>query len=165
MRPRSPMRSQKSTSSEIATPRIFSPAWANNIRKMTMKTRTIGNLEVSALGLGCMSMSALYGPPADKAEMVKLIRAAYDRGITMFDTAESYGPFVNEELVGEALAPIRDKVVIATKFGFDIDLTTGERRAGLNSRPEHIREVTEAARKRLRVDTIDLLYQHRVDPS
>jgi aryl-alcohol dehydrogenase-like predicted oxidoreductase len=129
-----------------------------------MKTRKIANLEVSALGLGCMSMSALYGPPADKQEMIKLIRAAFDRGVTLFDTAESYGPFVNEELVGEALEPIRDKVVIATKFGFDIDLKTGERRGGTNSRPEHIKAVAYACLKRLRTDRIDLLYQHRVDP-
>jgi aryl-alcohol dehydrogenase-like predicted oxidoreductase len=129
-----------------------------------MKTRRIGNLEVSALGLGCMGMSALYGPPADKQEMIKLIRAAFDRGVTLFDTAESYGPFVNEELVGEALQPIRNKVVIATKFGFDIDLKTGERRGGTNSRPEHIKAVAVACLKRLRTDRIDLFYQHRVDP-
>jgi aryl-alcohol dehydrogenase-like predicted oxidoreductase len=131
----------------------------------TMKTRKLGNnLEVSALGLGCMSMSAAYGPPADAQEMITLIRAAHDRGITLFDTAESYGPFANERLVGEALEPIRDQVVIATKFGFDIDLTTGERRGGTNSRPEHIRAATEGCLKRLRTDHIDLLYQHRVDP-
>ena len=131
----------------------------------TMKTRKLGNnLEVSALGLGCMSMSALYGPPADTQEMIKLIRAAHDRGITLFDTAESYGPFANERLVGEALEPIRDQVVIASKFGFDIDLTSGERRGGTNSRPEHIKAATEACLKRLRTDHIDLLYQHRVDP-
>jgi aryl-alcohol dehydrogenase-like predicted oxidoreductase len=129
-----------------------------------MKTRTLGNgLEVSALGLGCMSMSALYGPPADKGEMIKLIRAAHDDGVTLFDTAESYGPFANETLVGEALEPIRDKVVIATKFGFDIDLETGERRGGTNSRPEHVKAVAEACLKRLRTDHIDLFYQHRVD--
>jgi len=131
-----------------------------------MKKRTLGKsgLEVSALGLGCMSMSALYGPPADKVEMIKLIRTAYDRGVTMFDTAESYGPFANEELVGEALQPIRDKVVIATKFGFDIDLETGARRGGTNSRPKHIKRVADACLKRLRTDHIDLFYQHRVDP-
>ncbi|MEZ2221758.1 aldo/keto reductase [Rhizobium sp. RCC_161_2] len=129
-----------------------------------MEKRRIGNLEVSALGLGCMSMSALYGPPADKAEMIKLIRAAHDRGVTLFDTAESYGPFINEELLGEALVPIRDKVVIATKFGFDIDLKTGERRGGMNSRPDHIKAAVDACLKRLRTDRIDLLYQHRVDP-
>jgi aryl-alcohol dehydrogenase-like predicted oxidoreductase len=132
-----------------------------------MKTRELGRsgLTVSALGLGCMGMSAAYGPPADRAEMVKLIRAAHDRGMTLFDTAEAYGPFVNEELVGEALAPIRDKVVIATKFGFDIDLATGERRGGTNSQPEHIRAVADACLKRLRTDRIDLFYQHRVDPA
>jgi aryl-alcohol dehydrogenase-like predicted oxidoreductase len=130
-----------------------------------MQTRALGSLNVSALGLGCMSMSALYGPPADKVEMVKLIRAAHDRGVTMFDTAESYGPFVNEELVGEALAPIRDKVVIATKFGFDIDLVTGQRSGAMNSRPEHIRAAADACLKRLRTDRIDLFYQHRVDPA
>jgi aryl-alcohol dehydrogenase-like predicted oxidoreductase len=131
-----------------------------------MQKRKLGksNLEVSALGLGCMSMSALYGPPADKQEMIKLIRAAHDQGVTLFDTAESYGPFVNEELLGEALQPIRDQVVIATKFGFDIDLKTGERRGGTNSRPEHIKAATEACLKRLRTDHIDLLYLHRVDP-
>jgi aryl-alcohol dehydrogenase-like predicted oxidoreductase len=131
---------------------------------MAMKTRKVGNLEVSALGLGCMSMSALYGPPADKQEMIKLIRVAHDRGVTLFDTAESYGPFINEELVGEALEPIRDKVVIATKFGFDMDLTTGERRGGTNSRPEHIKAVADACLKRLGTDRIDIFYQHRVDP-
>ena len=132
-----------------------------------MKTRKLGQagLEVSALGLGCMSMSALYGPPADKADMIRLIRVAHDRGVTLFDTAESYGPFVNEELVGEALAPIRDGVVIATKFGFDIDLETGERRGGTNSRPEHIKAAAEACLRRLKTDRIDLFYQHRVDPA
>ncbi len=121
------------------------------------------DLEVSALGLGCMSMSSAYGPPADKGDMIQLIRAAHELGVTLFDTAESYGPFANEELVGEALQPIRDKVVIATKFGFDIDLETGERRGGTNSRPEHIKAVAEACLKRLRTDYIDLFYQHRVD--
>jgi aryl-alcohol dehydrogenase-like predicted oxidoreductase len=130
-----------------------------------MKIRKLGNyLEVSALGLGCMSMSALYGPPADKQEMIKLIRSAHQRGITLFDTAESYGPFANETLLGEALQPIRDQVVIATKFGFDIDLATGERRGGTNSRPEHIKAAVEGCLRRLRTDHIDLLYQHRVDP-
>ena len=129
-----------------------------------MKTRKVGNLEVSALGLGCMSISAAYGPPADKQEMIKLIRVAHDRGVSLFDTAESYGPFINEELLGEALEPIRDKVVIATKFGFDIDLKTGERRGGTNSRPEHIKAVADACLKRLRTDRIDIFYQHRVDP-
>ena len=132
-----------------------------------MEKRRLGksDLEVSAIGLGCMGMSSAYGPAADKGEMIKLIRAAYGLGVTHFDTAEAYGPFVNEELVGEALQPIRDKVTIATKFGFDIDLETGARRGGTNSRPEHIKQVADAALKRLRTDTIDLFYQHRVDPN
>jgi aryl-alcohol dehydrogenase-like predicted oxidoreductase len=131
-----------------------------------MQKRRLGNsnLEVSALGLGCMSMSAAYGPAADKQEMIELIRAAHNLGVTLFDTAEVYGPFVNEELVGEALAPIRDEVVIATKFGFDVDMGTGERRGGTNSRPEHIKAVADACLTRLRTDRIDLFYQHRVDP-
>lgn len=128
-----------------------------------MKYRHIGNLEVSALGLGCMGMTGVYGDLADKGEMIKLIRDAHDRGVTMFDTAEAYGPFANEALLGEALQPIRDKVVIATKFGFDIDLETGARTGGTNSRPEHIKAVAEAALKRLKTDRIDLFYQHRVD--
>jgi aryl-alcohol dehydrogenase-like predicted oxidoreductase len=131
-----------------------------------MKMRTLGNgLEVSALGLGCMGMSSGYGPPADKAEMIALIRSAHDDGVTLFDTAEAYGPFANEELVGEALEPIRNAVVIATKFGFDIDLETGARSGGTNSRPEHLKAVAEASLKRLRTDRIDLFYQHRVDPA
>ncbi len=131
-----------------------------------MNTRLLGNgLEVSALGLGCMSMTSVYGPAADKQEMIKLIRTAHERGVTLFDTAEAYGPFSNEELLGEALQPIRDQVVIATKFGFDIDLLSGARGAGTNSRPEHIRAVAEASLKRLRTDRIDLFYQHRVDPA
>lgn len=130
-----------------------------------MQKRTLGkDLEVSALGLGCMGMTSAYGPAADTAEMIKLIHAAHDRGINFFDTAEAYGPFQNEELVGAALKPIRDQVVIATKFGFDIS-PTGERRAGVNSRPEHIRDVVEASLKRLKTDRIDILYQHRVDPA
>src|SRR5713226_9608048 len=130
-----------------------------------MQKRTLGksNLEVSALGLGCMGMSANYGPPRDRQEMIALTRAAVDRGVTFFDTAEAYGPFTNEELVGEALAPFRDQVVIATKFGFDFDPETGQRQ-GLNSRPEHIKQVAEASLKRLKTDVIDLFYQHRVDP-
>ena len=130
-----------------------------------MKTRKLGksNLEVSAIGLGCMGMSFGYGPPADKQEMISLIRTAVERGVTFFDTAEVYGPFTNEELVGEALAPFRGKVVIATKFGFKLDPNTGKQ-AGMDSRQEHIREVAEASLKRLRVEVIDLLYQHRVDP-
>jgi aryl-alcohol dehydrogenase-like predicted oxidoreductase len=131
-----------------------------------MKTRTLGNgLEVSALGLGCMSMTSAYGPASDKQNMIQLIRHAHEKGVTLFDTAEAYGPFSNEELVGEALQPIRDQVVIATKFGFDIDLISGQRGAGTNSRPEHIRAVAEASLKRLRTDRIDLFYQHRVDPN
>ena len=130
-----------------------------------MQKRTLGkNLEVSALGLGCMGMSSAYGPAADKGEMIKLIRSAYELGVTHFDTAEAYGPFVNEELVGEALQPIRDKVTIATKFGFNIDPDTGARTGGTNSRPAHIKRVAEDALKRLRTDHIDLFYQHRVDP-
>jgi aryl-alcohol dehydrogenase-like predicted oxidoreductase len=131
-----------------------------------MQKRKLGksNLEVSAIGLGCMSMSSTYGPAADKGEMIKLIRSAFDLGVTHFDTAEAYGPFVNEELVGEALQPIRNEVVIATKFGFDIDLETGARTGGTNSRPEHIKLVAEASLKRLRTEAIDLFYQHRVDP-
>jgi len=130
-----------------------------------MQRRTLGqNLEVSALGLGCMSMSSGYGPPAEKGEMIRLIRAAYDLGVTHFDTAEAYGPFANEELVGEALEPIRDRVTIATKFGFDIDLETGKRSGGTNSRPDHIKAVVDASLKRLQTDHIDLFYQHRVDP-
>src|SRR5581483_1590098 len=117
-----------------------------------------------AIGLGCMSMSSGYGPPADKSEMIHLIRAAHDLGVTHFDTAEVYGPFANEELVGEALQPIRDEVVIATKFGFDIDPETGMRTGGTNSRPEHIKQVAEASLRRLRTESIDLFYQHRVDP-
>ena len=128
-----------------------------------MKTRTLGRsgLQVSALGLGCMGMSFGYGPPADRQEMIALLRTAVDRGVTLFDTAEAYGPFTNEELLGEALAPVRERVVIATKFGFTFP-ASGQR--GLNSRPAHIREVTEASLKRLKTDRIDLLYQHRVDP-
>jgi aryl-alcohol dehydrogenase-like predicted oxidoreductase len=132
-----------------------------------MEMRRLGksDLEVPAIGLGCMGMSSAYGPAADKAEIIHLIRAAHDLGVTHFDTAEAYGPFANEELVGEALQPIRGKVTIATKFGFDIDLETGARRGGTNSRPEHIKQVANAALKRLRTETIDLFYQHRVDPN
>ncbi len=131
-----------------------------------MQKRTLGqDLEVSAIGLGCMGMSSAYGPAADKGEMIKLIRAAHDLGVMHFDTAEAYGPFANEELVGEALEPIRDKVTIATKFGFDIDLETGKRTGGTNSRPEHVKAVANAALKRLRSEAIDLFYQHRVDPN
>lgn len=130
-----------------------------------MKFRKLGNLEVSALGLGCMGMTGAYGAAPDRGEMIGLLRAAHDRGVTLFDTAEAYGPFLNEELLGEALHPIRDRVVIATKFGFDIDPETGGRLGGTNSRPAHIKAVAEAALKRLRTDRIDLFYQHRVDPA
>lgn len=132
-----------------------------------MQKRQLGksNLEVSAIGLGCMGMTSAYGPPADKQKMIALIRGAVDRGVTFFDTAEAYGPFENEKLVGEALAPFRKQVAIATKFGFDIDPKTGERRSGVNSRPEHVKMVAESSLKRLGVDVIDLFYQHRVDPS
>src|SRR6266851_1223699 len=121
-----------------------------------------GNLEVSAIGLGCMGMSFGYGPPGDKQEMISLIRKAVELGVTFFDTAEVYGPFLNEELVGEALAPFRKQVAIATKFGFKIDPATNKQ-AGLDSRPEHIKEVADASLKRLKTDVIDLFYQHRVD--
>jgi len=130
-----------------------------------MERRILGTsgLEVSALGLGCMGMSFGYGPAADRNEMIALIRSAVDRDVTLFDTAQVYGPFTNEELVGEALAPVRDRVVIATKFGFDFD--ADGKTAGLSSRPEHIRKTTEDSLRRLRTETIDLLYQHRVDPA
>lgn len=131
---------------------------------MIPKRKLGQGLEVSAIGLGCMGMSQSYPPFPDRSEMIALIRQAFDRGITFFDTAEVYGPFANEELVGEALEPIRDQVVIATKFGFDIDPATGARR-GLNSRPEHIKAAVEGMLRRLRTDRIDLLYQHRVDPN
>ena len=131
-----------------------------------MKKRNLGktDLEVSAIGLGCMGMSFAYGPPGDKQEMIALLRAAVERGVTFFDTAEAYGPFANEELVGEGLAPFRNQVVIATKFGFKPDSKPETRWSSLDSRPEHIREVAEASLKRLRTDVIDLFYQHRVDP-
>jgi aryl-alcohol dehydrogenase-like predicted oxidoreductase len=131
-----------------------------------MQKRKLGksNLEVSALGLGCMGMSFSYGPPKDKQEMISLIRTSLERGITFFDTAEVYGPFTNEELVGEALAPLRERVVIATKFGFKFDPATNKP-AGLDSSPAHVKEVAEASLKRLKTDVIDLFYQHRVDPN
>jgi aryl-alcohol dehydrogenase-like predicted oxidoreductase len=131
-----------------------------------MNKRALGNsnLEVSTIGLGCMGMSFGYGPPKDKQEMIGVIRAAVERGVTFFDTAEVYGPFTNEELVGEALAPFRDQVLIATKFGFNLDPKTGKQ-AGLDSRPAHIKEVADASLKRLNTDVIDLFYQHRVDPN
>lgn len=129
--------------------------------------RSLGNsnLEVSALGLGCMGMSFAYGPPADKKEMIALLRTAVERGVTFFDTAEVYGPLINEELVGGALAPVRNQVVIATKFGFELDPKGGPQWIGVNSRPEHIKKVVEGSLKRLRIEAIDLLYQHRVDPN
>jgi aryl-alcohol dehydrogenase-like predicted oxidoreductase len=131
-----------------------------------MQKRKLGNstLEVSALGYGCMGLSYGYGPPVERQDGIKLIRAAVERGVTFFDTAEVYGPFTNEELVGEALAPVREQVVIATKFGWNVDLETGERREGLNSRPEHVKQVAEASLNRLKTEVIDLFYQHRVDP-
>jgi aryl-alcohol dehydrogenase-like predicted oxidoreductase len=131
-----------------------------------MQKRKLGKsgLEVSAVGYGCMGLDYGYGPATDRREGIRIIRVAAERGVTFFDTAESYGPFTNEELVGEALAPIRDRVVIATKFGWNIDPQTGERLAGLNSRPKHIKVATEGMLKRLKTDHIDLLYQHRVDP-
>jgi aryl-alcohol dehydrogenase-like predicted oxidoreductase len=131
-----------------------------------MQKRKLGksNLEVSALGLGCMGMSFSYGPAADKKEMISLIRSAVERGVTFFDTAEVYGPFTNEELVGEALSPFRGQVVIATKFGFKLDPNGGPQWVGLDSRPEHIKEVAEGSLKRLKIHAIDLFYQHRVDP-
>jgi aryl-alcohol dehydrogenase-like predicted oxidoreductase len=128
--------------------------------KNKMRTRKLGKLEVSELGAGCMSISANYGPPADRKQGIEVIRAAHEKGVTFFDTAEVYGPYTSEELVGEALAPFRDRVAIATKFGFDIEGGSG----GLNSRPEHIKKVVEDSLKRLRTDRIDLYYQHRVDP-
>jgi aryl-alcohol dehydrogenase-like predicted oxidoreductase len=128
-------------------------------KELGMKTRRLGKLEVSEIGAGCMSISANYGPPANRNQGIQVIRSAYEKGVMFFDTAEVYGPFTSEDLVGEALAPIRDKVVIATKFGFDLEA------GGLNSQPKHIRKVVEASLKRLRTDRIDLYYQHRVDPN
>jgi aryl-alcohol dehydrogenase-like predicted oxidoreductase len=132
-----------------------------------MDKRQLGDsgLEVSAIGLGCMGMSFSYGPPADKQQMIALLRSAVDLGITFFDTAEVYGPHTNEELVGEALAQLREQVIIATKFGFELDPNGGPRWVGLNSRPEHIKKVAEGSLKRLKIDAIDLFFQHRVDPS
>ena len=134
-----------------------------------MLMRTLGTgtsaLEVSGIGLGCMGMSSSYGPPGDKKEMIALIHEAVDKGVTFFDTAEAYGPFANELLVGEALAHFRNRIAVATKFGFNIDPDTGERRGGVDSRPEHIRKAVEGSLKRLGVEAIDLLYQHRVDPA
>jgi aryl-alcohol dehydrogenase-like predicted oxidoreductase len=137
---------------------------ASENRPVVSARRKLGKLEISALGLGCMNFAWAYGPPTERKHAIKVIRAAYERGVTFFDTAEVYGPFLSEEMVGEALAPIRDRVVIATKFGFEVDPITKERR-GLNSRPEYIKRVAERCLKRLRTDTIDLFYQHRVDPT
>jgi aryl-alcohol dehydrogenase-like predicted oxidoreductase len=139
---------------------------ATNVAQHTIQKRKLGksNLEVSAIGLGCMGMSFGFGPAMDKKEGIALIRAAVERGVTFFDTAEVYGPFANEELVGEALAPVRDQVKIATKFGFKIDPKTGQN-LGVDSRPEHIKEVADASLRRLKTDVIDLFYQHRVDPN
>src|SRR6187200_709117 len=129
-----------------------------------MEKRKLGSLEVSAIGLGCMGMSSTYGPPGDKTEMISLIRSAVEQGVTLFDTAEVYGPFINEELVGEALAPFRNQVAIATKFGFKPGTDGSGKWSGLDSRPEHIKAVAEASLKRLKVEAVDLFYQHRVDP-
>jgi aryl-alcohol dehydrogenase-like predicted oxidoreductase len=139
---------------------------AGALETAAMKKRNLGrsSLNVSAIGLGCMGLSHAYGQPVDKQSGIALLRSAVERGVTFFDTAEVYGPYTNEELVGEALAPVRDQVVIATKFGFDIGPNTGQQR-GLNSQPSHIREVVASSLKRLRMDHIDLLYQHRVDPA
>jgi aryl-alcohol dehydrogenase-like predicted oxidoreductase len=138
---------------------------ASHKGELTMQKRTLGQgLQVSALGLGCMGMSFAYGPAPDRQQMVSLIRAAVERGVAFFDTAEAYGPFTNEELVGEALEPVREQVVIATKFGFDFDPGVAAGQGGMNSRPDHIKKVAEDSLKRLRTDTIDLFYQHRVDP-
>src|SRR6516164_3032595 len=146
------------------SPRKFLRNVVNNHKGEIMEQRKLGNssLEVSAIGLGCMSMSGNYGPAGDKQEMIGIIRAAVEQGVTFFDTAEVYGPFVNEELVGEALQPVRDRVAIATKFGWRIDPAT-RKSVGLDSRPEHIKEVADASLKRLRTDRLDLFYQHRVD--
>jgi aryl-alcohol dehydrogenase-like predicted oxidoreductase len=129
-----------------------------------MQTRKLGNLEVSTLGLGCMGIMANYGPPADRTQGINVIREAFEKGVRLFDTAEVYGPYIDEELVGEALAPIRDKIVIATKFGFEFN-REGQATGGLNSQPDHIRKVIEGSLKRLKTDRIDLYYQHRVDPN
>ena len=138
---------------------------AAGLNKSPLPKRRLGNMQLSALGLGCMTMnSSNYNPPRDKKDMIRVIHAAVDRGINFFDTAEVYGPFINEALVGEALEPYRNRVAIATKFGWEIDYTTGKRTGELDSRPEHIRQVVEMSLKRLRTDYIDLLYQHRVDP-
>lgn len=142
------------------------PGLSTSPHRTTAPTRRLGTLEVSSIGLGCMSMnSGNYNPPRDRKDMARLIHAAMDRGVTLFDTAEAYGPLINEDLVGEALEGRRNRVVLATKFGFEIDYSTGKRTGGLNSKPEHIRAVVDASLRRLRTDVIDLLYQHRVDPT
>lgn len=142
------------------------PGLSASPQRRTGPTRRLGTLEVSSIGLGCMSMnSGNYNPPKDRGEMARLIHAAIDRGVTLFDTAEAYGPLINEELVGEALEGRRHRVVLATKFGFEIDSSTGRRTGGLNSKPDNIRAVVDASLRRLRTDVIDLLYQHRVDPT
>jgi aryl-alcohol dehydrogenase-like predicted oxidoreductase len=153
----------------MAVATLPSAAWsqqptAADRRSSTMPTRKLGALEVSALGFGCIEVAGMYNLPLDRQEAIRVIRAAYDRGVTFFDTAEVYGPFLSEQMVGEALAPIRGQVVIATKFGFNIT-PEGQVRPGLNSRPEHIRRATEGSLRRLKTDHIDLLYQHRVDPA
>jgi aryl-alcohol dehydrogenase-like predicted oxidoreductase len=153
------------SAAEIREPACENKNEENERKKMQKRKLGTEGLEVSELGLGCMSMVPVYGPTVDKAQGIKLIRAAFEEGVTFFDTAEAYGPFLNELIVGEALSPIRDQVILATKFGFDIDLETGVRRGGVNSRPEHIKAVVEASLKRLGTDRIDLLYQHRVDPA
>jgi aryl-alcohol dehydrogenase-like predicted oxidoreductase len=152
----------KTTRSGFATTRFGTKKRSGE----AMQKRKLGssNLEVSALGLGCMGMTFSYGPAADKQEMISLLRAAVERGITFFDTAEVYGPFTNEELVGDALSPVREQVVIATKFGFKLDPTGKQAWLGLDSRPERIKQVAEASLRRLKIDAIDLFYQHRVDP-
>src|SRR6267154_2167948 len=136
----------------------------NKTQKIQKRKLGKSGLEVSAIGLGCMGMSFSYGPPADRQEMISLLRTAVERGVTFFDTAEVYGPFTNEELVGEALSPLRGQVVIATKFGWEPNPQDGGKWTALNSRPEHIKQVAEGSLKRLKVDAIDLFYQHRVDP-
>jgi len=132
--------------------------------RMTQRTLGSSGVQVSAIGYGCMGLSSLYGQPTPRAEAIAIIRAAFDHGVTLFDTAEAYGPFTNEALVGEALAPIREQVVVSTKFGWDIDPNTGQRSGRLNSRPDHVRVVVDAMLQRLKCESIDLLYQHRVDP-
>lgn len=130
-----------------------------------MKLRNLGRLSVGETGYGTMSFAAHYGPAPDRAEAIRVIRGAHELGVTLFDTAEAYGPWTNDDLVGEALRPVRDEVVIASKFGSEIDQDSGQRRSGMNSRPEHVRRVVDGSRKRLGIETIDLLYQHRVDPA